>query len=231
MAASSSKRTRTDGVHERLRADILSGELRPGQRLKFPDLGARYEASVGVIREALIRLTERGLVRSEPHHGFQVTPLTDAAHAELTDARTELEVLALRRAIADGDLGWESRAVAANHRYEQTPRTDPARPDRPTEEWLHAHAEFHIALLDGCANRRLLEVAASLREEAELYRRWLHHDPPGPGDPSLPDEHRELLDAALARDPDRAEAALRHLAGRTSHLRLLAGVDPDADIA
>lgn len=68
------KRTRTDDVHARLRADILSGRLLPGQRLKFPDLAARYEASVGVIREALIRLAERGLVRSEAHLGFQVAP-------------------------------------------------------------------------------------------------------------------------------------------------------------
>jgi DNA-binding GntR family transcriptional regulator len=49
-----------------LRAAILSGEPRLGQQLKFPDLGARYGFSVGVIREALIRLTERGLVRWEP---------------------------------------------------------------------------------------------------------------------------------------------------------------------
>ena len=217
------KRTRTDDVHARLRADILSGRLLPGQRLKFPDLAARYEASVGVIREALIRLAERGLVRSEAHLGFQVAPLSEAGHAELSDARLQIETLVLRRAIADGDLAWESRLVAAHHRFERTPRTDPAAPDRPTRDWLMAHAAFHHTLLDGCANRRLLAMANALREEAELYRRWSHPDPaagPAPADPTLPEEHRELLDAALARDPDRAADALGRLINLTAGLRL-----------
>ncbi|MFI2264216.1 GntR family transcriptional regulator [Streptomyces tubercidicus] len=224
-SATAAKRTRTDDVHARLRADILSGDLRPAQQLRFRDLGARYDASVGVIREALIRLTEQGLVRSEPRHGFQVTPLTDAAYAELTEARTELEALVLRRAITDGDLAWESRLVAAHHRFCQTPRTDPADPERPTAEWLDAHTEFHIALLNGCANRRLLTVASTLREETELYRRWSRPAPgfAAPADPALLDEHNALLNAALARDADRAEAALRALIGLSRILQVDTG--------
>lgn len=70
-------------------------------------------------------------------------------------------------------------------------------------------------------------MANALREEAELYRRWSHPDPaadPAPADPALPDEHRELLDAALARDPDRATDALSCLINLTAELRLDTGV-------
>lgn len=101
--------------------------------------------------------------------------------------------------------------------------TAPAAPDRPTPDWLIAHAAFHHTLLDGCANRRLLAMANALREEAELYRRWSYPDPtagPAPADPNLPDEHRELLDATLARDPDRAADALSRLINLTAGLRL-----------
>jgi DNA-binding GntR family transcriptional regulator len=225
------KPTRTDEVHARLRADILGGRLLPGQRLKFPDLAVRYEASVGVIREALIRLTEHGLVRSEAHLGFQVAPVSEAGHAELSDARLQIETLVLRRAIADGDLAWEERLVAAHHRLDRTPLTDPAAPEHPTPEWLMAHAAYHHTLLDGCANRRLLAMANALREEAELYRRWSHPDPDAapapaaptaPTDPAPPDEHRELLDAALARDPDRASDALSRLITLSAGLRVSA---------
>jgi DNA-binding GntR family transcriptional regulator len=64
--------TRADAVHARLRADVLSGRLRPGQRLQFAELGRRYAASIGVLREVLMRLTEQGLVSAEPQIGFRV---------------------------------------------------------------------------------------------------------------------------------------------------------------
>lgn len=223
MTSSAAKPTRTDAVHARLHAHILNGDLRPGQQLTFPQLSSSYGASIGVIREALIRLAGQGLVRSQPHHGFQVIPLTSASYTELTDARKELEVLVLRRAITDGDLAWESRAVAAHHRMTQTPYSEPAHPDRPAQAYLIAHAEFHISLLDGCANRHLHAMTASLREQTELYRRWSRPDPDYPDhptDPALPEEHRELLDAALARDPNRAETVLRRHIDRTHHLHL-----------
>src|ERR1700753_1229480 len=107
------QRARTEDVYERLRHDILAGELYPGHRWTSPELGRRYGASVGAIREALVRLTERGLVSFEPNLGFRVTPISVAAHLELADARAELEALAVRHAIADGSLEWESNLVAA----------------------------------------------------------------------------------------------------------------------
>lgn len=41
-------------------------------------------------------------------------------------------------------------------------------PIRITDGWIDAHAAFHQALLDGCANRRLLHMVCGLRDEAEL---------------------------------------------------------------
>jgi|SRR5665647_961368 len=224
--------TRTDEVGERLRHDILSGSLTPGQRLKFPVLAEGYGASVGVIRESLVKLFEQGLVVSEPHLGFRVTPLTQAGFEELTDARTELEVFVLRRAVKDGDLDWESRVVAAHHRFERTPPNEDGTAGTPTEAWLDAHAAFHNTLLDGCRNRRLLRMAASLRDETELYRRWATPRPEAPADENAPVEHRALLDAALARDADEAERVLRQLIAYSGMLEITkppeqSGSEPD----
>jgi DNA-binding GntR family transcriptional regulator len=238
VARGSGQRTRSEAVHDRIRADILGGRLRPGQRLKFPELSERYGVSTGAVREALLRLAARNLVSSEAHHGFQVTDLTARGLADLTEARIEIESLALRRAISEGDLAWQARVLAAHHTFEQTPRgtgdgtgSGDGNGDEPSEQWLIAHADFHTALLEGCANTRLRDLAASLREEAELYRRWSRPTPEDAErwtDEAVHEEHRDLLGAVMTRDAERADAALRRLIGSTALLALDIGTDPTA---
>lgn len=211
--------TRGDSVYVALRADILSGRRLPGQRLKFSELGAGYDASVTVIREALTRLAAEGLVVSEPHLGYAVTELSVDRLTELTDARLELETLVFARSVKNGDLHWESQLVAAHHRMENTPYLTEDDPIRITDAWAEAHARFHEALLEGCDNHRLFLIAIGLRSEAELYRRW--SQPLGAEqDRDLVAEHRRLLDAALARDVSAAKDALRDHIAHTTRLLL-----------
>lgn len=212
--------TRTDEVKERLLHDILSGTFRPGQRLKFPDLATQYGASVGVLREALAKLMDHGLVRSEPHLGFRVTPVTQAGFEELTETRTEIEIFVLRRAIADGDLDWESRVIAAHHRFERTPRRADGGDGPADEAWVAAHVTFHNTILDGCGNRRLLRIAASLRDETEFYRLWATPRGDVPTDGLAQAEHRALLEAVVARDADTAERITRELIGYSGLLAI-----------
>ncbi|MEU0600006.1 GntR family transcriptional regulator [Streptomyces sp. NPDC006393] len=223
MVTKGGKQTLSDDVRSRLRSDILSGRLLPGSRLKFPVLSAQYDVSVSVLREALVRLAEQGLVRSEPHQGFVVTPLSRETLSELTEARVELEALVLRRSVTEGDLAWESGLVAAHHTLERTPYTAADDDSRVDDDWAAAHAAFHRALLAGCANQRLLQMALGLRDEAELYRRWSQPLGDEPGR-DLAGEHRRLLDAALARDPEAAVEALCAHVRHTTEL-LLAAAD------
>jgi DNA-binding GntR family transcriptional regulator len=228
MVRGAGRQTRGEAVHDRLRADILGGRFRPGQRLKFPELSERYGVSTGAVREALLRLAAKNLVQSEAHHGFQVSAVTARGLADLTEIRSVIEPLALTRAIADGDLSWQSQVLAAHHTFEHTPL---GADGRPAEDWLIAHADFHTALLAGCANARLRDLAASLREEAELYRRW-SRPKPGPADPHAAaghPEHRALLDAVLTRDAPQAESVLRSLIQTTADLDL--DLEPTADPA
>lgn len=217
MARQAAGRTRTDLVHDRLRSDILGGHLRPGQRLKFPELCERYEASVGVAREALARLASQGLVRAQSRQGYQVAPLSQDDLADLTSARVEIESLVLRRSVVEGDVGWEAQVIGAHHVLERAPLTHEDDPRQVTDRWADAHAAFHGALLAGCTNRRLMQTAASLRAEAELYRRWsvaLGHEP----DRDLAAEHRGLMDAAVGRDPELAADRLREHIAHTAQL-------------
>ena len=69
VARGAGQQTRSEAVHDRIRADILGGQLRPGQRLKFPELSERYGVSTGAIREPTIgcRLTNADAKRDGDH--------------------------------------------------------------------------------------------------------------------------------------------------------------------
>ncbi len=226
-------RTRAEDVFTRLRSDILAGVLPPGLRLRYGELCGRYGASMGVLREALLRLAEQGLTRGEQQQGFQVTPLSRTDLQDLSDAREEIEGAALRRAVADGDLAWESRVLAAHHRLERTPlqsreesqdareRSDADGSRRVNADWAEVHACFHRTLLEGCANVRLKTVAESLRDAAELYRHLafsLGHD----DDRDVAAEHAAIMGAALQRDAELAAALLRAHIRRTTAALLAA---------
>ncbi len=207
--------TRTEEVYTRLRADILSGRLQPGTKLRFADLTERYDCSTSVVREGLTRLAEQGLVQAEPQHGFHVTSLSDDDLEDLTTARCELEGLVLRMSIEHGDIAWESDVVAAHHSLDRTPMRSDSDPALMTEEWTSAHARFHQTLLAACPNQRLRSMALSLRDAAELYRRWslpIGHDEAR----DVPSEHRALADAALRGDAPEAVRLLEEHLRRTT---------------
>jgi DNA-binding GntR family transcriptional regulator len=217
--------TRAERIYANLRGDILTGRLLPGQRLPFADLGVRYGTSVGVLREALSRLVEQGLVLSEPQLGFRVTPVSQEDLRDLTSTRLDIETLCLRHAINHGDLAWESSVVAAFHTLDRTPELATTEPPTVNEDWAAAHAAFHAAVLEGCPGRRLREIAASLRDASELYRRWSRHL--GSEDTrDIAGEHRALRDAVLARDEEQAVAALtKHISYTTRALLSSAPAD------
>ncbi|KXF51360.1 GntR family transcriptional regulator [Rhodococcus sp. SC4] len=224
------RQTRGNAVYDALRTEILGGRRLPGARLKFPELVTSFDASISVLREALTRLAAEGLVVSAPHLGYAVPTLSAHQLEELTDARLELESLVFARSIEDGDLAWESQLVAAHHTLVGVPFLTAVDPVRVTDEWAEAHAAFHCALLDGCANRRLLQMATGLRDEAELYRRW--SQPLGAEkDRDLTAEHRRLMESALARDVPAATSALREHISHTTRLLLAASEPVGAETA
>src|SRR5258707_15896732 len=161
--------TRTEQVYDLLRSDLLNGLLQPSQKLKMVELTDRFGVSQSVIREALTRLTEQGLLIATPQRGFRGRDVSVEDIAELTETRILIESLALRLAVERGDLQWETGILAAHHRLERTPVS---RDDGTfNEDWSIQHRDFHQALLAGCGNRRHEPYATSLRVSAEHTRR------------------------------------------------------------
>lgn len=200
----------TQDAYERLRADLLACRLQPGARLKINELCQSLSVSLSAVREALARLTSEGLVVAEPQRGFHVTPISAAELDDLTRVRVQIEGSCLDRAVAVGDVGWESHLVAALHRLSRTPEREPGDPQRMSEEWSAAHAAFHQALVDACDSPWLLRLREMLYNQSERYRRL--SVPLAEVARDLNGEHRGLVDAALARDAGQARALMaQHL--------------------
>ncbi|MFQ6148076.1 GntR family transcriptional regulator [Streptomyces seoulensis] len=220
------KATRGAAVYALIREDIFQGVFRPGQRLRLVELAERFSVSQSVVREALTRLSEQGLVRAVPQQGFRVVTVSLRDLDELTEARVEIETLVLRRAMERGDLKWEADVVAAHHHLAGVTAVLPD--GTLNSEWFTVHEHFHQTLLRACGNARLLAVAVGLRDAATLYRRWSR--PVGGDDErDVAGEHRRLVDAVLRRDADEAAALLaRHIDRTSQALRTVIAEDPAA---
>jgi len=201
--------TRVEDVYQRLRADILNGRHEPGSRLRVEALKEEYGASSGVLREALPRLVGQGLATFAPQQGFRVVEVSTATLRDLTAARVVIETHVVRESLTHGTIEWESDVLAAHHNLARTPFVDEN--GAINERWLSAHARFHQALLDGCPNQHLRQVATQLREAAEVYRCWARR-PTEHSDRDTAAEHRIICERALERDvPGTVEALRNHI--------------------
>ena len=198
----SDKRTMASQLEAMVRQDIINGRLVPGTRLRLKELADFYGAGVIPLREALSRLAATGFVSSADQKGFSVGLISAVELRDITNTRLHIECKALSESIQRGDVDWESRIIAAHHRLDRLQIVEG--PDRLlAPDWELAHDAFHSALIISCGSPWLLRFTHTLRDQTARYRmlsmhytKSMHRDVPG--------EHRALLEAALAKDIDRA---------------------------
>jgi DNA-binding GntR family transcriptional regulator len=203
-------RSLSRAVFADIRAGILSGTYAPGSKLSPRAIATTSNVSLSVVREALTRLAEQGLVIAEPQLGFSVVTLDLEGAQDLNRVRVLIEGAAIEDAIDHADVEYEARVIASHHRLVRTPQWVDEESQTLTEEWARAHAQFHAALLSTCTSPRLLEMSASLRETAELYRRWSSTFTATQLRRDVASEHHALMQAALDRDA----SLCSHLAGQ-----------------
>jgi DNA-binding GntR family transcriptional regulator len=190
-----------DQADRHLRADIVRGALKPGQKLTARSLTQRYGIGASPLREALSRLSADHLVQLQGKRGFSVAPISLADLDDISNARRLIETEATRLSVNHGDDRWEASVVAAFHRLdraEQRRATEP--PD--LEDWEQRNREFHAAIIAACASPWLLRLQHVLFTQHERYRRLSLGRPDPARD--LRAEHSAILHACLARDPGAA---------------------------
>lgn len=204
-------KTLADGAFQRIRADIVKGALKPGEKLRPDRLSQRYGIGLSPVREALSRLASDGLVVAEGQRGFFVAPISVGELMDVADLRTTFSVMALERSIKHGDEGWEAGIVAAYYQLNKLVKHMKAAPAAYADEWERRNRAFHAALEAACNSPWLLHMCELLYDQSERYRRNFVAYPKI--QPRIYEEHRAIMEAALERD---AKTACRVLA---DHIR------------
>jgi DNA-binding GntR family transcriptional regulator len=195
-------------ARHRIYEDIVSGALKSGEKLQPDMLKERYGLGLSPIREALIRLSVEGIVSVEGQRGFAVPPTSQAEVRDIARVRFELSAFALGESIRLGDDDWEAAVVAAFHRLERIAEAMRKNPRQYLDEWETRNLAFHAALESGCGSPLTLRLIAQVYGLSERYRRQFvdYRDLL----PAAQDEHRQIMEATLARDAPRAIKALEH---------------------
>ncbi|KUF10125.1 GntR family transcriptional regulator [Pseudoponticoccus marisrubri] len=186
-------------VYRQLRDLVLFGALAPGETVTIQGLTERLGAGMTPVREGLRRLTAEGALLAQGNRRIVVPVLDAPAVAELTEARQALEPrLAARAALgATPDRIAELRAIDA--------RLDRAIARGDVPGYLRENHAFHMALNAMARAPILSAITQGL---------WLRFGPSlrivcgQVGTRNLPDQHKALLDALEAHDPEAAAAAM-----------------------
>lgn len=202
-AAKPKRATIASYIFEKLREGILSGRFAPGERLKTEPLRLTFEAGLSPVREALNRLTAEGLAIQHDQRGFFVSPVHPAELADITAVRCLVGEAALRASMKNGDAAWEERVLLAHHRFDRQ-LAPPSGGSTDFRERARCHRALHTALLDACKSPWLLSIWDTLFDRAERYQALFIDHTQHARNPRL--EHRELTEAALARDVEKAVA-------------------------
>ena len=193
---------------ERLEKAIMQGELAPGERLSESGLARRFGISRGPLREAIGQLEGRKLVTRVSNQGARVVSLSKEDLLDLLQVRESLEGLACRLACQNMDEADLARLeqMLATHQEADAMREGRGYFQGPGD------GDFHQVILGACGNARLTGMLGT--ELYSLLRLYRHRLSMRPGRPAEAlQEHRRIVEALRARDPDAAEATMR------AHLR------------
>jgi DNA-binding GntR family transcriptional regulator len=202
--------SRTREVLDIVRASIVDGELAAGSLHSVAELAATLGVSRTPVREALIELASRGMVRFERNRGVRILQTSIHDLQEIFEIRLLLEVPAARRAV----VGMRPDAVRALRSHLASMERAAAAGDEG-RLWTHDRA-FHHALMVASGNRRLADVVDVLRDMVLL--RGVTTAGRARSLAAIVAEHRAIFEQVEARDADAAAAALRAHIEHTAEL-------------
>ena len=216
MTESASKSSNTVGssTYQRIKRDIIFGDLAPASKLKLDALRTRYSASMSTLRETLSRLSSEGFVAAEEQRGFFVTSVSREDLIEIANLRILLECHAAKLSIKNGDTDWEGSLVAAHHKLHLMEQRMLSGDTSQKEDWKRYDWEFHLAVIEACGSANLLSLHSILYDK---YLRYQMLVLTYRGQDAV-DEHRAIFEAALARNPQEAAKILQiHIENGLTH--------------
>jgi DNA-binding GntR family transcriptional regulator len=197
-----------DQVHDHLLADIMSGELRPGDRIIEKRVAAELSVSNAPIREAIRRLVAEGLVTTTSYSGAVVRERPVKEMIDIYEVRVVLECRAVRDALANGDVEQLLQSLRQTH---AEMRDVASRGD--VTGLVGRDIDFHGHIFDAALNSFLATTAKPVMNQIGaitavsnlVYFEDLLE---------VADTHLPLIAAIESRDPNRAEHAVIEHSGR-----------------
>lgn len=189
-------------IADRLRDDILTGRIAEGERLSEPQLVRRFRVSRAPIREALVQLTQEGLLVAKTNCGVTVAPAaSDAIQELILPIRRTIETYALKlffEDINDRDFHlWDGILDRLKQACQQRDWASCAEQD----------LAFHRSILERAKQADLLAIwaaiVARLRNYFQRNYKKYDHDPM-----ELYEEHRGIVDTFRTKDKERSVQAL-----------------------
>ena len=192
----------TDKAAFWLQRDIVRGVFQPYERLKVEQLTKFYKLGHSPIREAILLLSSTGLVVHEHQKGYRVAPVSVADYRDVLDAYQAIYQMVLAKSVERGDEAWEERVVVVLHRTMKVRKVLPDGDPLARELWQRAYKALHRELLSGSGSPVLQLIYANPGDRAERYLN-LYADFEADRERDHHAEHREIVDALIARDVDR----------------------------
>lgn len=188
-------------IYQSLRTDIISHRLRPGQAIREDELAERFGISRTPVREMLRRLEHEDLVKVIPNRGVFVSELTAEDIEEVLEIRMALETAAARAAAAK--LTEEQKKELK----EIKKQLDSAVKLQDSVISFEADTRLHGLILQAAGNKRAHRIINNLM--GQIHRiRFISGHKPGRINTTV-NEHKEIVQALLDMNPEKAEEAMR----------------------
>ena len=190
-----------DFVFITLRQSILTGELKPGERLMEIHLAHKLGVSRTPIREAIRKLELEGLVTMVPRRGAEVAQITEKSMGDVLEVRRALDALCAELA-CDRITEDELRALKQScDNFEQSVK------DGDVQRIAQADVALHDIIVRATGNQRLIQLVNNLSEQ--MYRYRFEYIKDGAQHQTLIEEHRIIYQSIVGKDRETAAAAAK----------------------
>jgi DNA-binding GntR family transcriptional regulator len=200
MGSSDQTPSLAEQAYVRLRHEILTCVLSPGQVVSERELARRYEVSKTPIREALTQVCHDGLMQRLPGRGYMVAPITIKDVRDLFDLRLILEVTAAERAAqhpSPAQIAVLAEMSSISYRLDDL---------ESHVLFLKANRSFHLALAEAAENHRLVETLEGLMIEMDrLFHLGLRLRD---SSEEMRQEHQEVVAALESGDVEGIKSAI-----------------------
>jgi DNA-binding FadR family transcriptional regulator len=217
----------TEGAIEKIRERIVSGAWGPGDRLpKESELAAELGLSRNSLREAVRALSQLRVLEVRQGDGTYVSSLEPGLLLESTGfishlllGETEIELYEVRRILEAAAASLAAGRIDANEKVELAQSLERMGEARNVEELVEADVAFHAVIARAAGNAVLASLLASLATRTMRARLWHGRQAEDALDETR-EEHRRMLEAIMAGDPELARAAATaHIASSERWLR------------